>query len=121
MIKEIEERKKILGQYTMLADAHDIPVTNEILHWSNFNVDYYSNDLNYESVAEIVQNHRDRMVDVRPYMIETPFVCQSTDKLQKVLEIFRNMHLRSLPVISPGSGALEGIITRQDIFAYMSL
>ena len=61
------------------------------------------------------------MIDLRPYYIETPFLAQSTDRLQKVLDVFRHMHLRSLPVTNPGTGELEGIITRQDIFAYMSL
>ena len=96
-------------------------MTTEILHWSHFNINYYSNDRTIQEVEEILEVHVDRMIDVRPYMIETPFVCQSTDRLQKILDIFRNMHLRSLPVINPGTGALEGIITRQDIFAYMSL
>ena len=61
------------------------------------------------------------MVDVRPYMIETPFLVQTTDRLQKVLDVFRHMNLRMLPVTNPGTGALDGIITRQDLFAYMSL
>lgn len=61
------------------------------------------------------------MIDVRPYMIETPYLAQSTDRLQKILDTFRHMHLRSLAVVNPGTGALEGIITRQDIFAYLSL
>ena len=61
------------------------------------------------------------MIDLRSYYIETPFLAQSTDRLQKVLDVFRHMHLRSLAVTNPGNGELEGIITRQDIFAYMSL
>lgn len=77
--------------------------------------------MTFESVKDIIEQHTDRMIDVRPYMIETPFVIQSTDRLQKILDVFRNMHLRAMPVINPGSGALEGMITRQDIFAYMSL
>ena len=121
IVREVEERKKILGQFTMLQDQAEIPISREILDWRHFNANYYSEDLTYQDVSSICDDHLDRMIDIRPYMIETPFVAQSTDRLQKILEIFRNMHLRSLPVINPGSGALEGIITRQDIFAYMSL
>jgi CBS domain-containing protein len=121
IVREVEERKKILGQFTMLQDVTEIPISRKILNWKHFNANYYSNDLTYEEVAGICEDHLDRMIDVRPYMIETPFVAQSTDRLQKILDIFRNMHLRSLPVINPGSGSLDGIITRQDIFAYMSL
>ena len=52
-------------------------------------------------------------------MIETPFVCNMTDKLQKVLDLFRHMQLRHLPVLNPVDGCLEGIITRHDLFPYM--
>jgi CBS domain-containing protein len=63
----------------------------------------------------------DKIIDIRPYIIDTPYLAQSTDRLQKILNIFRHMHLRALPVTNPGTGELEGIITRQDIFAYMGL
>lgn len=121
VIKKVEERKKVLGQFTMLQDDFQIPISDEILDWRQFNQDYYSSDWKYEDVAEICNENLDRMIDVRPYMIETPFVAQSTDRLQKILDIFRNMHLRCLPVLNPGTGALEGMICRQDIFSYMSL
>jgi len=45
-------------------------------------------------------------------MIETPFQAQTTDKMQKLLDIFRHMHLRHLLVTNPANGELEGIITR---------
>ena len=54
-------------------------------------------------------------------MIETPFIVLSTDKLQKILDIFRFMQLRAIGVTDPETGALQGIITRQNIFAYMHL
>lgn len=63
----------------------------------------------------------DKMIDIRPYMIETPNIAVTTDRLQKINDFFRHMHLRMLPVTNPGTGALEGIITRQDLFAYMGL
>ena len=105
----------------MMKDLADIPLTNETLPAELFNPDYYSHDREYDDIAEICEDNLDKMIDVRPYLIETPFLSQSTDRLQKILDLFRTMHLRSLPVTNPGSGALEGIITRQDIFAYMSL
>ena len=98
-----------------------IPATREELPWHYFNNDFWSNDREYAEVEDICDNNQDRMVDVRPYMIETPFLAQSTDRLQKLLDVFRHMHLRMLAVTDPGTGALEGIITRQDLFAYMSL
>ena len=120
-ITKVEQRKKVLGEFTMQSDLNDVPITNEVLPWHYFNPDYYSHDREYEDISEICEDNLDKMIDVRPYLIETPFLAQSTDKLQKILDVFRTMHLRSLPVTNPGSGALEGIITRQDIFAYMSL
>ena len=105
----------------MMQDQAEIPFTNETLPWHYFNCDFYSNDRKYSEVADIIEKNIDKLVDLRPYMIETPFLAQSTDRLQKILDVFRHMHLRSLPITNPGTGALEGIITRQDIFAYMSL
>ena len=54
-------------------------------------------------------------------MIEEPYVVQTTDKLPKCLDLFRHMHLRALPVVDPNSGVTVAVLTRQDIFAYMSL
>ena len=77
-----------------------------------FNTDFYSNDREYSEVADICDINQDMMIDIRPYMIETPWLAQSTDKLQKINDLFRHMHLRMLAVTNPGTGALEGIITR---------
>lgn len=54
-------------------------------------------------------------------MYEDPYIVFIKDKLPKVVNIFKQMHMRHLPVVHPKSGGLEGIITRQDIFSYMSL
>ena len=45
----------------------------------------------------------------------------TTDKLPKCLELFRHMHLRALPVNDPNTGMPVAILTRQDLFSYMSL
>ena len=118
---EVEKRKKTLQQFTGLADDNLIPATREELPWYKFNTDFYSNDREYSEVADICDSNSDRMIDVRPYMIETPWLAQSTDRLQKINDLFRHIHLRMLAVTNPGTGALEGIITRQDLFAFMSL
>ena len=74
-----------------------------------------------EEIEDICKSNFMKFVNLAPYMIETPFVVQSTDKLQKVVDLFRHMQLRHLPVINPVDGRLVGIITRKDLFAYMSL
>ena len=120
-IDKVKSRMKILEDFTLLKELAEIPVTNETLDWRLFNIDYYSHDREFEEIEQILEENRDKLVDIRPYIIDTPHCAQSTDRLQKVLNVFRTMHLRTLPVVNPGTGKLEGVITRQDLFAYMGL
>lgn len=92
-----------------------------VLDWRYFNADYHSKDREFSEVEDICKENLDKMIDIRPYIIDTPNLSQTTDRLDKVLKLFRAMHMRALPVTNPDTGALEGIITRQDIFAYMGL
>uniref|UniRef100_A0A7S3N344 CBS domain-containing protein n=1 Tax=Strombidium inclinatum TaxID=197538 RepID=A0A7S3N344_9SPIT len=102
-------------------DTTDLPVSKEILDWIHFNSDFKSTDKSFDSVKSIALAHEDERMDLRPYMIESPFVCTTTDKFQKVLDIFRANQLRQICVINPVDGSLQGVISREDIFAYMSL
>ena len=56
------------------------------------------------------------MIDLKPYMIETPFVVLTTDKLPKILNLFRHMQLKLLPVLLPPQARFDqviaGVITR---------
>ena len=45
-------------------------------------------------------------------MIEEPFTVYTTDKLPKVLDLFRHFHLRALPVLDPNSGLPVAVLTR---------
>lgn len=101
-----------MQRFTILQDEVEIPITNDMLDWRLFNVDYYSHNREYEEVSDICARNMNRLIDIRPYIIDTPFLAQSTDRLQKILDVFRHMHLRTLPVTNPGTGELEGIITR---------
>ena len=74
MPEEVLKRKKTLQQFTGLADNAQIPSTREDLAWHYFNSDFYSNDREYEEVADICDANADKMIDVRPYMIETPYL-----------------------------------------------
>jgi CBS domain-containing protein len=60
-------------------------------------------------------------IDLRPYMFNHPFVVYPHDDLTRANELFRHHHLRHLPVVNPGNGALVGIVTRKDLFKYMAL
>ena len=45
-------------------------------------------------------------------MIEKPYFVYDTDDINKVVELFRLMNLRHLPVISEQDSTLVGIISR---------
>lgn len=65
--------------------------------------------------------HKDEELDLRPYMIERPMTVNTRDRMPKILNLFRLMQLRQLLVVNDSNGELVGIITRQDIFSFMSL
>lgn len=113
--------KETINKYTGDADRVDIPFTKEPLSWEHFNVDFWSSQRKWSEVAEIADQNPEQLIDLRPYMIEAPFKVHSTDRLPKVLDYFRMFHLRALPVIDPNDGRPVAILTRQDLFAYMSL
>jgi len=82
----------------------------------------YSSDRVYDdNIQDICKMYPEKLVDLRPYMIEEPYIVHTTDKLPKCLDLFRHFHLRALPVIDPNDNSLVAILTRQDIFAYMAL
>ena len=56
---------------------------------------------------------QDMLIDLRPYMIEQPTVCQKLDFLPGIVDKFRDLHLRHLIVASSDNGGtIDGIITR---------
>lgn len=103
-------------------DIQGLPMEQSaVLHWTHFNSDMVASELSYESVTAIVNSNKTKRVDLRHYMIESPYVCFTTDKVQKILDIFRFMQLRQMCVINPIDGKLKGVISREDLFAYMKL
>jgi len=90
--------------------------------WKNFCRDFWSKDLKVtremKAVCEYYENY---LVDFRPYLIESPITVFTTDSLKNCVELMRNMYLRHIIVISPVDGTLQGIITRQDLFAWLDL
>ena len=111
-------------QFRLTFDADEgLPETpdNELLNWRAFNEDFNSTEPDVKKIEGIMDANEDQCVDLRPYMVINPFVCAPHDDLDRVNELFRHHHLRHLPVVNPGNGALVGIITRKDLFKYMSL
>lgn len=97
-----------------------MPLTRKILDWHFFNVDLWSNQRSYEEVADISTKFSQKLIDLRPYLVEEPYVIHITDKLPKVLDMFRHFHLRALPVLDPNDGSPVAVLTRADLFAYMA-
>lgn len=98
-----------------------MPVTRKLVPWHHFNVDLWSTERNYKEVMDIGNRFPDKLIDLRPYMIELPFCVLSTDKLTKVLDLFRHFHLRALPVNDPKTNLPVAVLTRQDLFAFCSV
>lgn len=72
-------------------------------------------------ILDILRSNRSKQIDLRPYIIENPITVFIKDPLQKLVGLFRKMHLRHMVVIDPKNGKLMGIITRQDLFMYLDL
>jgi len=108
-------------KFTGETDYEIAPKSDNVLHWHYFCSDFYSSDRKVNEVADITSQYSYKYVDLRPYLVESPYVVLTTDKLPKCLELFRHMHLRALPVNDPNTGMPIALLTRQDIFAYMSL
>ena len=96
--------------------------TDRILHWAEFNADVLSSEADSQRVIlDVIEENFEEWIDLRPYMIESPMSVSVHDKFFKVLEQFRINHCRHMMVIDPSNGALKGVITRKDIFAYNGL
>lgn len=107
-----EERNQTMEKFTGEMDYEFAPESQHILDWRFFCSDFYSSDRKIAEVEDICQAFPSKLVDLRPYMAEQPYVVVTTDKLPKCLELFRHMHLRALPVNDPNSGLPVAVLTR---------
>lgn len=93
-----------------------------VINWNKFTQDFLGVDKKMdENIKDICEKQLDRMIDLRPYMIENVHKCTKFDYLPLILSTFREHHLRHLVVVNPNNYRIEGVITRQDIFMYMPL
>ena len=93
---------------------------DKLVHWSKFNVNIYSDEMEPGDVVRDLADYNDEWIDLRPYVIEFPQKVSRFAKISKALEMFRTYHLRHLLVINPKDDSLAGIITRKDLDAFMS-
>lgn len=61
-------------------DTSDLPISEVVVDWKHFNSDLYSTDHDHKSIAAIAEKNLRERLDLRPYMIENPIICFSTDK-----------------------------------------
>lgn len=87
-------------------DTHDLPIGELKVNWRYFNSDMYGTDRKVSEVSAIAEESMGEHIDLRPYLISSPFICFSTDKVQKCLDIFRHNCLRQLCVINPIDGSI---------------
>lgn len=111
--------KRTIKVYTGEQDLIQAPPTANVLLWQNFRSDMYSTDRSFSEVEEICELFKSKLIDLRPYIIEEPYTVYTTDRLTKVLEMIRHMHLRALPVVDPNDGTPVAVITRSDLFDYL--
>jgi hypothetical protein len=85
-------------------DAFPESDENTLVSWRKFTRDFTSLDLKIDkSVESLCESAPDKLVDLRPYMIENAEHCTRFDMLPKVLARFRYMHLRHLIVVNPNN------------------
>ena len=119
-----EERRKLIqsaidvGQEDVDIDINDIKDTLPVT-WENFNCKFNDVQPKYSEIEPYVQENVAKRLDLRPYMEQSPHFVSPRDNLQKVLDVFRLHHVRYLPVVE--NEQVVGIITRQDLFAYMTI
>lgn len=61
-------------------DTSDLPLSEVVVDWKHFNPDLYSTDQDHRTIATIAEKNLRERLDLRPYMIENPVICFSTDK-----------------------------------------
>eukprot|EP00347_Sterkiella_histriomuscorum_P003230 403365093 len=109
------------SEYQDNTDFNKFPLQEDKIKWWELNQDFKSNQKNIHDVLDIANDNLEKTLDLRPYMIDRPYTVCLQDKFTKIMNVFKLMQLRQLIVINESNGHLEGIITRQDLFQYMSL
>jgi len=76
-MKRLSRMERRASEY----DTANLPISDKIISWREFNTDFKSSERKYSEVASTVSRNLNERIDLRPYMIESPFVCTTTDKL----------------------------------------
>jgi hypothetical protein len=103
-------------------DTREYPESDLIVSWKEFNTQFNSEHKKVTAdLKKVMKTFENELIDLRPYMIHSPFTCTTTDRFQKVLDIYRYMQLKTVIVVNPVDGTIQGTISRKDLFKYMAL
>ena len=76
------------------------PEPSRDLEWRDFCLrGYAEQDITRQQVNEVCCENSDKLVNVSAYMVETPFFVVTGDRITRVLDLFRFMNLKLLPVV----------------------
>jgi len=85
-------------------DKNIFPKSRIKLSWEKFLRNFKSDDLSYQSVKDKANNNLNERIDLRPYLILNPHTCFTTDNLTRILDIYRQNHLRLICVLKTSDG-----------------
>ena len=87
------------------------------LSWKDFCLKGYADThTTRQQINEVCCESADKLVNVGFYMVETPFFVVTGDRITRVLDLFRFMNLKLLPVVDhnfqSSEAPVRGLITR---------
>ena len=91
------------------------------LTWEDFNANLNSECPPFSEIDDICRVYKEKSIDVRPYMEVNPHKVNEKDNIKVVHELFRHVDVRTLPVLRESDKTIVGVITRQDLFQYLSI
>jgi len=86
---DFDENNTRHGEEGDFDDYKTYPLQHPKIQWQDLNQDFTSKIRNYREITELAQQHKDKLLDLRPYMIENPYTVSVRDKMPKVLNVFR--------------------------------
>jgi len=76
-MQQLARRERLVSEL----DTIEYPKSLNNLHWSDFNTDMYSTERSHKEIDETLDSNMNEHIDLRPYMIESPYVCTTTDRI----------------------------------------
>jgi CBS domain-containing protein len=88
--------------------------------WTKFEESFKSENLPLSEIAAICQQSPHERVDLAKYMQDEPFVVTTETSAYHAIFIFHQNSLRHLPVVHEENNQIAGIISRENIVAFLT-